>query len=73
MPIRESKWERIAMNFVVDLPKTLGKFDSISVIAHRLTKSAHFTPVKMTYNSEKLVKLYISEIVRLHGVHLSII
>ena len=62
----ELKWERIAMDFVVCLPKTLGKFYSIWVIVDRLTKSAHFIPVKMTYNEEKLAKLYISEIVRLH-------
>ena len=73
MPIPEWKWERIAMDFVVGLPKTLGKFDSIWVIVDMLTKSAQFIPVKMTYNEEKLAKLYISEIVRLHGVPLSII
>ena len=61
------------MDFVVGLPKTLGKFDSIWVIVDRLTKSGHFIPVKVTYNVEKLAKLYISEIVRLHGVPLSII
>ena len=69
MPIPEWKWERIAMAFVVGLPKTMGKYDSIWVIVDRLTKSAHFIPVKVTYNAEKLTKLYISEIVRLHGVH----
>ena len=36
MPIPEQKWERIAMDFVVGLPKTLGKFDSIWVIVDRL-------------------------------------
>ena len=61
------------MDFVVGLPKTLGKFDSIWVIVDRLTKSAHFILVKVTYNAKKLAKLYISEIVRLHGVPLSII
>ena len=61
------------MDFVVGIPKTLGKFDSIWVIIDRLSKSAHFIPVKMTYNAEKLAKLYISGIVRLHGVPLSII
>ena len=61
------------MDFVVGFPKKLGKFDSIWVIGDSSTKSAHFIPVKMTYNAEKLVKLYISEIVRLHGVPLSII
>ena len=61
------------MDFVVGLPKTLGKFDSIWVIVDRLTKSAHFIPVKVTYNAENLAKRYISEIVLLHGVPLSII
>ena len=51
------------MDFVVGLPKTLGKFDSIWVIVDRLTKSAHFIQVKVTYNAEKLAKIYISEIV----------
>ena len=61
------------MDFEVGLPKTMGKYDSIWVILDRLTKSAHFIPVKMTYNAEKLAKIYISEIVRLHEVPLSII
>ena len=73
MPIPEWKWERIVMDFVVGLPKTVGKYDSIWVIVDRLTKSAHFIPVKVTYNAEKLAKLYISEIVQLRGVPLSII
>ena len=60
MPIPEWKWEKIAMDFIVGLPKTLGKFDSICVIVYRLTKSAHFIPVKMTYNAQKLAKLYVS-------------
>ena len=73
MPIPEWKWEGIAMDFVVGLPKTLDKYDPFWVMVDRLTKSAHFIPVKVTYNAEKLAKLYISEIVRLNGVPLSII
>ena len=61
------------MDFVVGFPKTMGKYDSIWVIVDRLTKSAHFILIKVTYNAEKLAKLYISEIVRLNGVPLSII
>ena len=41
------------MDFVVGLPKTLGKFDSIWVIVDRLTKSAHFIPIKGTYNAKQ--------------------
>ena len=50
------------MDFVVGLPKTMGKYDFIWVIVDRLTKSAHFIPVKVTYNAEKLARLYISKL-----------
>ena len=61
------------MDFVVGLPRTLGKFDVIWVIVDRLTKSAHFVPFQTTYNTNKLAKIYIREIVHLHPVPLSII
>ena len=60
------------MDFVVGLPKTLGKFDSILVIVDVLTKSAHFIPVRIDYNAEQLAKIYVKEIMRLYGVPLSI-
>lgn len=61
------------MDFVVGLPTTVGGYDSIWVVVDRLTKSAHFIPVRVKYTAEKLAELYISQIVRLHGVPLSII
>ncbi|WMV42682.1 hypothetical protein MTR67_036067, partial [Solanum verrucosum] len=73
MSILKWKWERIAMDFVVGLPKTVGKFDSIWVVVDRLTKSAYFISIKLNYNAEQLAKVYVKEIVRLHGVPLSII
>ncbi|XP_070014647.1 uncharacterized protein [Nicotiana sylvestris] len=47
--IPEWKWERITMDFVTGLPRTLRGYDSVWVIVDRLTKSAHFLPVKTTY------------------------
>ncbi|WMV18447.1 hypothetical protein MTR67_011832 [Solanum verrucosum] len=73
MPIPKWKWERIAMDFVVGLPKTLGKFDSIWVVVDRLTKLAHFILVRIDYNAQQLAKVYVKKIVRLHEVPLSII
>ena len=67
------KWDMINMDFVIGLPRTSWKFDSIWVIVDRLTKSAHFLPVRTTYTVEEYAKLYIKEIVRLHGVPISII
>jgi len=60
------------MDFVVALPQTIQKFDSIWVIVDRLTKSTHFLPIKIKYSLEKF-ELYIREIVRLHGVPITIV
>nr|GEW82932.1 reverse transcriptase domain-containing protein [Tanacetum cinerariifolium] len=67
------KWERITMDFVMKLPRTLNGHDTIWVIVNRLTKSAHFIPTRETDSMETLTRLYIKEIVSLHGVPISII
>ena len=51
------------MDFVVGLPKTTKGHDAIWVIVDRLTKSAHFLPIKITYSLEQLADLYVGEIV----------
>ncbi|WMV38320.1 hypothetical protein MTR67_031705 [Solanum verrucosum] len=61
------------MDFVVGLPRTRRQHDSIWVIVDRLTKSAHFFRVKVSYSTEDDAKLYIKEIVKLYGTPLSII
>jgi hypothetical protein len=66
--IPEWKWEEIGMNFIVGLPHTQSGYDSIWVVVDRLTKVAHFIPVKMTYTGAILAELYMSRIVCLHGV-----
>ena len=74
-PIRipEWKWDQITMDFLVGLPLTRRKHDSVWAIVNRLTKSAYFLPVRTDYSLDKLTELYIKEIVRLHGIPISII
>ena len=69
-PIRipEWKWDRITMDFMVGLPLTGRKHDSVWVVVDRLTKSAHFLPMRTDYSLDNLEELYIKEIVRLHGI-----
>ncbi|GKC11347.1 putative reverse transcriptase domain-containing protein [Tanacetum coccineum] len=67
------KWERIIMDFVNGLPRTPSGYDTIWVIVERLTKSAHFLPIKKKDSMEKLTRLYLKEIVCRHGVPISII
>jgi hypothetical protein len=61
------------MHFIVGLPLSTHKFDSIWVIMDRFTKSAHFIPVHTNYRAEKYVELYIARIMCLHGVPKTII
>ena len=58
------KWEAINMDFVVVLPKSKKLHDSIWVIVNRMTNSAHFIPLKSTFNFKDYAMLYIDEIVR---------
>ncbi|GJW47302.1 putative reverse transcriptase domain-containing protein [Tanacetum coccineum] len=64
---------KITMNFVTKLPKTSSGYDTIWIIVDRLTKSAHFLPMKETDSMEKLTRLYLKEVVLRHRVLVSII
>nr|CAD39399.2 OSJNBb0089K24.9 [Oryza sativa Japonica Group] len=66
--ISEWKWEEIGMDFITGLPRTSSGHDSIWVIVDRLTKVAHFIPVRTTYSGGHLAELYMARIVCLHGV-----
>jgi hypothetical protein len=71
--IPTSKWLDMSIDFIVGLPLTAHKYDSIWVIVHRFTKSAHFIPVHTCYREEKYAKLCIARILCLHGVSKTII
>jgi hypothetical protein len=68
LPVPKWKWEEIGMDFVIGLPQTQKGNDSIWVIIDRLTKVAHFIPVKTTFGGATLAWIYLKEIVRLHGI-----
>ena len=61
------------MDFVTHLPRTSQRHDDVWVIVDRLTKSVHFLAVRMTFTLERFYRLYIREIVWLHGVPVSIV
>jgi hypothetical protein len=73
LSIPEWKWDDISMDFIVGLPLTACKFDSIWVIMHRLSKSAHFIPVHTHYDARRYAQIYIARVLYLHGVLKTII
>ncbi|WMV41618.1 hypothetical protein MTR67_035003 [Solanum verrucosum] len=73
IPIPTWKWEKINMDFIVGLPRTRRQHDSIWVIIDRMTKSSHFIRIKVSFSVEDYAKLYIRDMVKVHGVSLTII
>ena len=59
------------MDFVTHLPRTLQRHEAVWVIVDRLTKSAHFMALRMTFTLKEFCRLYIREIAWLHGVPVS--
>nr|GEY71056.1 hypothetical protein [Tanacetum cinerariifolium] len=71
--IPQWKWDNITMDFVMKFPRTSSGYDTIWVIVDRLTKSAHFLPMREDDSMDKLTKLYQKEVVTRHGIPISII
>ncbi|GJX14755.1 putative reverse transcriptase domain-containing protein [Tanacetum coccineum] len=71
--IPQWKWDNITMDFVTKLPRTSSGYDTIWVIVDRLTKSAHFLPMRENDSMDKLARLYLKEVVTRHGIPVSII
>ncbi|GJT86534.1 retrotransposon protein, putative, ty3-gypsy subclass [Tanacetum coccineum] len=67
------KWDEISMDFVTGLPRTQRKHDAIWVVVDRLTKSAHFLPIRKDYPVSKIAEMFQQEIVRLHGTPSAIV
>jgi transposase InsO family protein len=73
LDIPEWKWEHLTMDFITKLPRTAKRYDTIWVIVDRLTKSAHFIPIKEKISSEKLATVFTNEIISRHGLPVSIV
>jgi hypothetical protein len=68
LSIPDWKWDNISMDFILGLPLTARKFESIWVTMDRLTKCAHFILVNTSYKVQKYVEIYIARLLCLHGV-----
>ncbi|KAL0557225.1 hypothetical protein IC582_005743 [Cucumis melo] len=71
LPVPEWKWEHVIMDFLFGLPRTTNGHNGIWVIVDRLTKTARFLPVKVTFTLDKLAKLYVDKTVSAYGAPVS--
>jgi hypothetical protein len=72
LPIPDRVWEDLSMDFITGLPKSKG-FEAILVVVDRLSKYSHFVPLKHPYTAKTIAEIFVKEVVRLHGIPLSIV
>ncbi|KAJ9541667.1 LOW QUALITY PROTEIN: hypothetical protein OSB04_028173 [Centaurea solstitialis] len=72
LPIPDLIWDDVSMDFITGLPKS-GGFEAIFVVVDRLSKYAHFIPLKHPYTARKVAEIFAKEVVRLHGLPRSIV
>jgi hypothetical protein len=73
LSIPEWNWEKLTMDFVTGLPLTRKRHDTIWVVVDRLSKSAHFLPIRTNYSVSMLSEIFTKEIIRLHGTPVEIV
>ncbi|MCO5546616.1 hypothetical protein L7F22_000046 [Adiantum nelumboides] len=73
LPIPDSPWESISMDFIFGLPKSIHGNTGIWTIVDRFSKQAHFIPVKKTIKAHQMATLFISQIFKYHGLPSSIV
>jgi hypothetical protein len=73
LPIPEWKWDVVTMDFITGLPRTSKQHDSIMVVVDKLTKAAHFIPLKTTHRAADVADIFLKEVARLHGIPKTIV
>ena len=68
LPIPLWKWDEVGMDFITSFPKTKRGHNAIWVVIDRLSKVAHFLPIREAITTSQLADLYVSRIVSIHGV-----
>lgn len=73
LPIPDSKWESIGMDFITQLPCTKQEHDSILVAIDRLSKLVHLIPTRCDVDAAEVAQLFVQHVAKHHGLPKSIV
>jgi hypothetical protein len=73
LPIPEWKWEVVTMDFIMELPKIGKLHDLIMVVVDKITKAAHFIPLKTTHKEADVADIFVKEVAQLHRIPKTIV
>jgi len=73
LPVPERRWQQVTMDFITQLPMTKSGHDAIVVFVDKLSKMVHIVPTTTTVDAPQVAKIFMREVIRLHGVPESIV
>ncbi len=73
LPIPDRPWTHMALDLIVHLPKTERQNDAVAVFVDRFSKTAHFVACQSSCSAQDLADLFFKNVVRLHGLPISIV
>ena len=72
LPIPAAPWTELSMDFIIGLPNSAG-YTAVLVVVDRLTKVAHFSPLKSSFTAKSVAEVFMNSIIKLHGFPLGIV
>ena len=73
LPVPDRPWTHITMDLIINLPRTERQNDAIAVFVDRFSKAAHFVACRSSCSAPDLADLFFKNVIRLHGLPLSIV
>jgi hypothetical protein len=73
LPFPKWKWDVVTIDFITELPRTRKQHELVMVVVEKLTKVAHFIPLKTTHGAADVADIFLKEVAHLHIIPKTIV